>query len=294
LAHAKRQTVSQPYLSFSSNSLLSPDSENEEQDRYIPYSTRYGSDSNSPMSSTQSMNKRGKPCDSGIDCFRLDCKFDHPDGWNPCYYGVKCENYKCTANHPFQRKKKCRDGVRCKMTDCKFLHPNMRAMECPLRATCTRLDCPWMHPRSRTWVCRDGENCTNLKCLCLHPPERENFLCSIGADYQNVSCKLNHPVERPSIYDQPDTGSKLNCTHLHGPDRNPGETGDECEDEQSDKIDPPECIVSLQQKAAMTTIITKISFSFYFLYYFLSFIPICFVIFMMNLLEILLSLTREI
>jgi hypothetical protein len=120
------------------------------------------------------------------------------------------------------------------------------------------------------------------------------LFCQIGADCQDVSCKLNHPVERPSIYDQTDTASNLNCTHLHGTDWNPGETGDQCEDEQSDKIDPPQCIVSFQQKTAMTTMITKISFILYYFYYFLSFIPICFAIFIMSLLEILLSLTSEI
>ncbi|CAF2799448.1 unnamed protein product [Rotaria sp. Silwood2] len=205
------------------------------------------------MSSTKSMIIKAKPCMNGIKCFKIDCPFDHPDGWNPCSDGVKCDNYECIANHPFQRKKKCNDGGHCKSSNCKFLHPNTRTEECSLRAKCRKWNCSKLHPRSRARPCTDREKCTNLACLCLHPPERAKMLCSIGADCRDSLCKLNHPPERSSLCDQPDDCSNFYCTRLHGPDWNPCETGDECQDEKCSKIHSPERNAKLQQKAATST-----------------------------------------
>jgi HrpA-like RNA helicase len=230
---AKRETVFESCPSSSATTQGSSGLEEYKQDSRLSHSSRHRNDSCSSIgsiqsiSSTQSMNITAKACCYGIKCFKVDCEFDHPDGWNRCSDGIKCENYECTANHPFKRKAKCRDGNRCKTYNCKFLHPNTRDGECPLRAKCQKWNCPKLHPRSRPRSCSDKQNCTNLACLCLHPPERTRLLCPIAADCRDLSCKLNHPCERPSRCDQPDTCSNFNCTRLHGPDWNPCEAGDE-------------------------------------------------------------------
>ncbi|CAF1352924.1 unnamed protein product [Rotaria magnacalcarata] len=239
-AHGKRATPPN----------LRPDPNDKDQDRHIRHPSSHRSDSCSSMSSTQSMAIKAKPCLSGVKCFKIDCLFDHPNGWNPCCDGAKCEDYECTANHPFQRKRKCNGGNNCKISNCKFLHPNTRSEECSLRAKCRKWNCSKLHPRSRAQLCTDREECKNLTCLCLHPPQRATMLCPIGADCHDISCKLNHPPERPSLCDQPNDCANFNCTRLHGPDWHPCETGDECEDEQCTRIHSRERNIKLQRKTA--------------------------------------------
>ncbi|CAM4805317.1 unnamed protein product [Rotaria magnacalcarata] len=211
------------------------------------------------ISSTQSMNARSQLCSNGFKCFNVDCRFDHPDGWNPCVNGEKCENYECTAGHPSERKAKCRDRSRCTAINCKLLHPETRAKECSFRAKCKLWNCPKLHPHTRARPCPHEENCTNLVCLCLHPLERVRLLCPFGADCRDLLCKLNHPPERPSICDQSNICSNINCTRLHQLEWNPCESGDECKDEQCLKIHSPDRNINLQQKtgAATTNINTK-------------------------------------
>jgi superfamily II DNA/RNA helicase len=205
------------------------------------------------MSSIQSTYTRSKLCLYGVECFNVNCTFNHPNGWNPCIDGEKCENYECAANHPRKRKAKCHDHNRCKVSNCKFLHPKTRVKECNLRARCKRWDCPKLHPRTRARPCPNKKNCTNLTCLCLHPPERAALLCLFGVDCRDLSCRLNHPPERPSVCDQPDICPNFNCTHLHRPEWNPCEAGDECEDEQCSKIHTFERITVQQKETASST-----------------------------------------
>ena len=206
LAHAKRDLSSRSILSTSNVSSDSSDTEDNKLDRFTPNLIRLRTGSRSSNISTMSTNIRPRACLSDINCFKIDCTFDHPDGWNPCVDGVKCESYECTANHPFQRKAKCRYNHSCKDPKCKFLHPSTRSdvHVCPLRAKCEKWNCPKIHPESRARLCTNKENCTNLTCLCLHPPERAKLLCSVGADCRDISCKLNHPSERPAVCDQLD------------------------------------------------------------------------------------------
>jgi hypothetical protein len=254
LAHAKRETVPKPYPFVSHiNSGLPSDPEEKEQDSRMPYSIGPRRDFHSSISSTQSIIIKTKTCCNGIECFKVDCEFNHPDGWNPCTDGAECENYECTANHPFKRKVKCRDGNRCETSNCKFLHPNTHAKECSLCAKCKEWNCSKIHPRSRARPCTDKENCTNLACLCLHPPERAKLLCSIGAECRDLSCKFNHPSERPPICDQINTCSNFNCIRLHVLDWNPCEAGDNCEDGHCSKIHPPEYIINLKEKTTAAT-----------------------------------------
>jgi hypothetical protein len=257
-SHAKREFFPNPRLPASNTNSDSSDTEENEPNQYTSNLVRPRSDSLLSLSSTQSINIKTKPCRNGIKCFNMDCRFDHPDGWDPCSDGTKCENYDCTANHPFKRKKKCRDGARCKKSNCKQLHPTTRVEKCPFRAKCKKWHCLKLHPRSRARLCTDKENCTNLACLCIHPPERAKLLCSAGADCRDLSCKLNHPSERPTICDQLDTCSNFNCTRLHGPDWNPCEAGDNCDDEHCLKFIHLNTPTILRKKQKSQLLPTKI------------------------------------
>ena len=221
-------------------------------------SSRTRSDSSSSVSSLLSMTSiqstytRSKLCFHGVNCFNVNCIFNHPNEWNPCIDGEKCENYECTANHPPKRKAKCSYGSRCKVSNCKFVHPKTRVKECYLCAKCKKWDCPNIHPRTRDRPCPDKENCTNLTCLYLHPPERAKLLCLLGVDCHDISCKLNHPFGRPPVCDQPDTCPNFNCTYLHQLEWNPCKTGDECEESQSSKVNSSEYSITVQQKNQKT------------------------------------------
>ncbi len=198
MAHAKkRHTVRKPWSSTSvTTDSFSSDSEDYEQNSRMLCSSPYRSDSCLSTSSIESRNIKSRPCHSGIKCFNVDCRFDHPDGWNPCKYGVRCKNYYCMGNHPFERRAKCRDDAQCKTSDCKFLHPNTRSKECPFGTMCKKWDCLNLHPYSRVGPCNYTENCTNLACALLHPTEHAELLCPIEADYPDLTCKLDPPLER--------------------------------------------------------------------------------------------------
>jgi O-acetyl-ADP-ribose deacetylase (regulator of RNase III) len=77
-----------------------------------------------PREVTKSFDKSRKPCNSGIQCFKADCKFQHPEGWSACKNGTKCVTYECISNHPPGRKKKCFNEDRCNKDGCEFLHPS--------------------------------------------------------------------------------------------------------------------------------------------------------------------------
>ncbi|CAF1601026.1 unnamed protein product, partial [Adineta ricciae] len=203
--------------------------------------------STSSNTSIQSTNTRTNMCRYEMKCFNIDCRFEHPDGWNPCVDGENCEDYDCTASHSFKRKTKCLSGGNCKNADCKFLHPKARAELCRFRAKCKLWTCQKLHPNTRARRCANKEKCTNLGCLCLHPLERSKLLCLLGAECREISCKLTHPNERSSICDQPDACPNFNCTRLHQPEWNPCEDGNDCKDSQCLKIHPSERKLNPQQ-----------------------------------------------
>jgi hypothetical protein len=248
------------------------------------------------------MQIRLKPCINGMKCFKADCPFDHPNGWNPCHNGVQCSNYHCKANHPYKRKNKCRNGGLCPISNCEFLHPDRSIELCSLCAKCKKWDCELMHPRSRTWVCRDGENCSNLDCELLHPPSRIERLSPNEINSDNLSLEFSDPSEQPIIYDQLDVTPHLDLTHFHRSDWNAFNENDQGQDEQNSEIDQPDRIINIQKITTTTTAkATKLSLilyyfcsitenNYYYFYYLISFIPIGFIFVIFILLETLLSL----
>ena len=62
-------------------------------------------------------------CLSGINCFKLQCQFQHPDGWSVCSNGTKCAIYECKSNHSPGRTPKCFNEDHCTKKSCTFLHP---------------------------------------------------------------------------------------------------------------------------------------------------------------------------
>lgn len=243
LSEEKSNDHQSPHNSFDACSLINSHSSSSlDECAESGHRTRSNSTTSSlfSMNSTSVVYARRKACHHGLECFKADCEFEHPTGWNPCLDGVRCQNYQCTAVHPSKRKGICGDGDRCKRSECRLLHPKTRISECRWRGKCIKWDCPRLHPSSRPRPCSDKENCTNLICSCLHPIERQKLLCPLGADCRDAFCQLNHPSERARKCSQGDLCSNVKCTYLHSSQWNP--------DEIENAFEKKKCGKSLEQR----------------------------------------------
>ena len=73
---------------------------------------------------------QSKECRDGVSCMRFNCRFSHPEGFEPlplkeCRNGDDCTRFKCRFSHPegFEPVQECINGSRCQRTICHFSHP---------------------------------------------------------------------------------------------------------------------------------------------------------------------------
>eukprot|EP00808_Paulinella_micropora_P012347 g69157.t1 len=140
-----------------------------------------------------------RPCRNGTKCWKPDCHFKHPEGWNPRGTGDK----KASAGHAQEPSGICRKGINCWKPDCRFKHPegwNPRGTE--HRANVGRTGDQAM---SAARPCRNDTKCWIPDCRFKHPegwfPQASpcvNFaagVCALGdkCEYQHVPTVVAPP-----------------------------------------------------------------------------------------------------
>ena len=112
---------------------------------------------------------RLQSCRNGKGCFKVDCKFDHPEGPTACADGVLCTNDKCTSNHPPGREKQPVDENQSTNQDYASLHQKTKTEACSWGAKCRKWDCKKAHPIHRPGLCAHADHCQNKTCDLFHP-----------------------------------------------------------------------------------------------------------------------------
>lgn len=110
-------------------------------------------------------------CRKGMECFKVGCKFEHPEGWSACADGVQCTADECTPNHPPDRRKNPLDGRQSNSENYASPHSKTTTGQCSWGEKCRNWHCKKAHPINRIQLCPSGGHCKNDRCGCLHPLE---------------------------------------------------------------------------------------------------------------------------
>lgn len=159
-------------------------------------------------------NQKTNDCRRAGECSRKDCKFVHPEGWEPkvveCRKGLECNRSKCIFEHPegwAPTVVQCRNDLKCGRSRCIFEHSegwNWRnnasgdAEEQPRRSN-------RFEKRPQTMVNRGdrpvrterGDRAERFNTSKTNDSSwKKNIDCRDGAECGKEMCSFAHPEER--------------------------------------------------------------------------------------------------